>query len=47
MDALVAYGSGSEESDNGGEHQQKQDSSHEKGDITENPGFTYSIKINR
>jgi hypothetical protein len=38
MDALLAYGSGSEESDNG-EQQQKQASSREEGDIGEITGF--------
>jgi hypothetical protein len=47
MDALVAYGSGSEENDDNGEQQQKQSSSHEKGYICcgEIPGFfTYNNK---
>jgi hypothetical protein len=48
MDALVAYGSGSEESDNGKEQQQKQkQASREGGDISkEIPGFfTYKDKM--
>jgi hypothetical protein len=48
MDALVAYGSGSEESDNGKEQQQKQkQASREEGDISkEIPGFfTYKDKM--
>jgi hypothetical protein len=48
MDALVAYGSGSEESDDNGEQQQeqKQASSHEEGGNSgEIPGFfTYKDK---
>jgi hypothetical protein len=43
MDALVAYGSGSDESDN--PKQQKQ-ANHEGGDIREMPGFL-PININR
>jgi hypothetical protein len=48
MDALLAYGSGSEGNDNGGEQQQKQkQASREEGDISkEIPGFfTYKDKM--
>jgi hypothetical protein len=47
MDALGAYGSGSDESDNGEQQQeQKQSSNSEEGDIgREIPGFfTYKVK---
>jgi hypothetical protein len=41
MDVLVAYGSGSEESDNGEQHQKQKQANHEEeGDISmEIPGF--------
>jgi hypothetical protein len=47
MDAPVAYGSGSEGSDNGEQHQEQKQASHEEGDMDrEIPGFLL-IKINR
>jgi hypothetical protein len=40
MDALVAYGSGSEGSDNGGEQEQQKQANHDEGDISRGiPGF--------
>jgi hypothetical protein len=48
MDALVAYGSGSEESDNGEQQQKQKSASGEEGDISmEVSGFFTGIKINR
>jgi hypothetical protein len=48
MDPFVAYGTGTEESDNGGEQQKQRQASHEEGGISsEIPGFLTVLKINR